>query len=126
MNKFENLFAEYPCTLTEQSVKSAVEVILANHFEENNNVVTMSTASSTEGALRVLAAAKRDWSQRPTDNTPEFLENDLCFVGLTGMIDPVRPEVKPAIEACAAAGIRGCPVLFFSLYPKTSYLSRIF
>jgi Ca2+-transporting ATPase len=57
-------------------------------------------------ALRVLAAAKRDWSQKPESNTPEFLEQDLCFVGLTGMIDPVRPEVKAAIEECRSAGIR--------------------
>ena len=37
MNKFEQLFAEYPCTLTDQSVKAEVENILANHFIENNN-----------------------------------------------------------------------------------------
>jgi Ca2+-transporting ATPase len=57
-------------------------------------------------ALRVLAAAKRDWSAKPESNTPEFLEQELCFVGLTGMIDPVRPEVKAAIEECRSAGIR--------------------
>jgi Ca2+-transporting ATPase len=57
-------------------------------------------------ALRVLAAAKRDWNEKPADNTPEFLEQELVFVGLTGMIDPVRPEVKPAIERCREAGIR--------------------
>jgi deoxyribose-phosphate aldolase len=37
MNKFETLFAEYPCTLTDDSVKAAVADILANHFDENNN-----------------------------------------------------------------------------------------
>ena len=57
-------------------------------------------------ALRVLAAAKRDWASKPTDNTPEFLEQDLIFLGLTGMIDPVRPEVKAAIDECRSAGIR--------------------
>ena len=33
------------------------------------------------------------------------LKNDLCFIGLVGMIDPVRPEVKAAIEECGSAGI---------------------
>ena len=37
MTTFENLFAEYPCTLTDASVKVAVEEILAKHFDENNN-----------------------------------------------------------------------------------------
>ena len=57
-------------------------------------------------ALRVLAAAMRSWDAKPSDNSPEYLEQELVFVGLTGMIDPVRPEVKSAIEECRSAGIR--------------------
>ncbi len=57
-------------------------------------------------ALRVLAAACRPWSDKPKQDTPEYLEKDLCFIGLTGMIDPVRPEVKAAIDECRGAGIR--------------------
>jgi len=56
-------------------------------------------------ALRVLAVALRKYDAAPADFAPANLENDLVFVGLTGMIDPVRPEVKAAIEECCMAGI---------------------
>ncbi len=57
-------------------------------------------------ALRVLCAAQRIWIEAPADYASEVLEQELCYIGLTGMIDPVRPEVKPAIERCREAGIR--------------------
>ena len=57
-------------------------------------------------ALRVLACAQRVWEQIPEGYDPEILEEKLCFTGLCGMIDPVRPEVKDAIVECRGAGIR--------------------
>lgn len=57
-------------------------------------------------ALRVLACATRVWQKQPEDCSPENLEEDLCFTGLCGMIDPVRDEVKAAIAQCREAGIR--------------------
>ncbi len=57
-------------------------------------------------ALRVLCGAKRDWGEEPESYEPEHLEKDLCYIGLSGMIDPIRPEVKDAIVECKEAGIR--------------------
>ena len=59
-----------------------------------------------DNALRVLAAAMRIYEELPEDPTPEDLEHDLIFIGLSGMIDPVRPEVKDAIDKCREAQIR--------------------
>jgi len=57
-------------------------------------------------ALRVLAAAYRDINEVAQKSTPEEYEHDLIFIGLCGMIDPVRPEVFEAIKSCKTAGIR--------------------
>ena len=57
-------------------------------------------------ALRVLGAAQRIYDERPASNAPEELEQDMTWIGMCGMIDPIRPEVKDAIEKCRSAGIR--------------------
>lgn len=57
-------------------------------------------------ALRVLAVAYKDLDTLPAHPESETLETDLVFVGLTGMIDPPRPEVYNAVKVCAGAGIR--------------------
>lgn len=57
-------------------------------------------------ALRVLAVAERIWTEKPEAYESESMETELCFAGLCGMIDPVRPEVKDAIAKCRDAGIR--------------------
>ena len=57
-------------------------------------------------ALRVLCAAYKEYDEMPTSFEANVLEHDLIFIGLTGMIDPVRPEVLDAIKECRIAGIR--------------------
>ena len=56
-------------------------------------------------ALRVLAIAYRELDYLPDKPTPADLERDLVFVGLLGMIDPARPEVREAIKVARRAGI---------------------
>ena len=57
-------------------------------------------------ALRVLACAYKVYDTAPEVYTSEALENNMIFIGLVGMIDPVRPEVTDAVVQCAKAGIR--------------------
>lgn len=59
-----------------------------------------------DSALRVLGAAYRDYQGKPTEFSPKQLEDGLTFIGLTGMIDPIRPEVKVAVVECKNAGMR--------------------
>ena len=86
--------------------------------EEKRREILDKNHSMADKALRVLAAAKRNWNAVPEDVTPENLEQDLCFVGLTGMIDPIRPEVKAAIAECRSAGIR--PVMITGDHKDTA------
>ena len=86
--------------------------------EEKRTQIMAENKAMADKALRVLAAAKRDWDQKPSDNSPEYLEQELCFLGLTGMIDPVRPEVKDAIAQCRSAGIR--PVMITGDHKDTA------
>ena len=60
-----------------------------------------------DDALRVLASARRDWNGvEPESYDADYLERDLTFVGLSAMIDPVRPEVRDAVDEAHSAGIR--------------------
>lgn len=62
--------------------------------------------SMADDALRALAAAMRTWDEKPAITTPEYLEQNLTYIGITGMIDPVRPEAIAAVKECREAGIR--------------------
>ncbi|HOM03277.1 MAG TPA: calcium-translocating P-type ATPase, PMCA-type [Acetivibrio sp.] len=101
-----------------QYTKGAPDELLKNctHIITKDGVVPLTDKHRTEilnenkrmanKALRVLASAMKETDSLPANTSPESLERDLTFIGLAGMIDPVRPEVKAAIEKCRNAGIR--------------------
>ncbi len=88
------------CTriLTEQGVRDMTD--------DDRKTVMAENKRMADSALRVLACAYVDLAELPEDLSPEAIERRLIFVGLTGMIDPVRPEVKDAVALCKEAGIR--------------------
>ena len=61
-------------------------------------------------ALRVLGVACRSLAAVPDEPTPENVESNLTFLGLLGMIDPARPEVKVAIGVAKRAGLKSVMV----------------
>lgn len=74
--------------------------------DEKRREILAQNKAYADRALRVLAAAERFWDARPEKHEAAYLEQNLIFIGLTGMIDPVRPEVLPAMKLCRSAGIR--------------------
>ena len=102
----------------EQYTKGAPDVVLGlcTHIFENDAVVPLTderraqiaaaNKAMADEALRVLALASRSYTEMPADCSPAALEHDLVFCGLSGMIDPVRPEAAVAISEAHDAGIR--------------------
>lgn len=74
--------------------------------DADRDAVLKKNKEFADRALRVLACGYKQLSSVPEDQSPDNIENELVFCGLVGMIDPVRPEVKAAIEECRGAGIR--------------------
>ncbi|MCL2632409.1 MAG: HAD-IC family P-type ATPase, partial [Coriobacteriia bacterium] len=68
--------------------------------------ITQRMSRYAADALRVLAAAYREWDELPEEISTQTVERGMVFIGLAAMHDPVRPEVKGAIDQCRAAGIQ--------------------
>ena len=101
-----------------QFTKGAPDVVLkkCTHILENGEIVNLDEEKKKKvnernlemasKALRVLSLAIRLYDDKPNNFDSKELEKDMVFVGLTGMIDPVRPEAKEAVQECRQAGIR--------------------
>ena len=101
-----------------QFTKGAPDVVLkkCTHILENGEIVNLDEEKKKKvnernlemasKALRVLSLAIRLYDDKPKSFDSKELEKDMVFVGLTGMIDPVRQEAKEAVQECRQAGIR--------------------
>ena len=110
VHKSENGYIQY--------TKGAPDVVLSKcttYYEdgkqlpmtdEKKNEILRGNKEMADKALRVLCGAMRIYKDKPESEEASALEQELCYIGLTGMIDPVRPEVVEAIKECRAAGIR--------------------
>ena len=86
--------------------KGAVDVILDRANVTNKQEILKVNEEMAKNALRVLGLGIKYIAEVPDEVTSEFLETDLDFVGLVGMIDPARDEVKESIRLAKEAGIR--------------------
>jgi len=90
--------------------------------EEARKSILDANEAMTKDALRVLGLAYRldeDVPDDPDELKTDDLERDLVFVGLIGMIDPARTEVKPALETARDAGIR--TIMITGDFPNTAH-----
>jgi P-type Ca2+ transporter type 2C len=94
----------------DDKVESLSPELLKRIDEANNRL-------AQEG-LRVLGLGFRKWEVLPQTWTPEAVEKDIVFVGMVGIIDPPRAEVRDAVAICKEAGIR--PVMITGDHPLTA------
>lgn len=87
-------------------VKGAFDVMAGRCVAGDLETARRVTEEMSSDALRVLAIAYKEIEAVPDELIPEELENGLTFLGLVGMIDPPRPEVKDAVAVCRKAGIK--------------------
>lgn len=87
-------------------VKGAFDVIEKRCISGDTEGAIIANEQMAKNALRVLGLAIKEIDEVPSKLVPEEIEKDLTFVGLFGMIDPPREEVKDSIRKCANAGIK--------------------
>ncbi|OIP60760.1 MAG: ATPase [Nitrospirae bacterium CG2_30_41_42] len=107
--------------------KGAIEVliekahyILTSEGSKNideDEILRISERMAADG-LRVLGIAMKKWDSLPNDMSPENVETGLTILGLVGMVDPPREEVKEAAALCKTAGIK--PVMITGDHPLTA------
>ena len=73
---------------------------------QDRRAVLEANEAMAQKALRVIAVARRELHILPPGLEPRAVESGLTFLGLFGLMDPPRPEVKAAVARCHLAGVR--------------------
>jgi len=107
-----------PDIVLNRSSHIAVNGLVQPLTEQIAASVSMANKTMASRALRVLAIAYREFDGMPVDLTAEHIETGMIFIGLMGMIDPPRSEVKIAVQTCKEAGIR--PIMITGDHPDTA------
>ena len=109
VHSYEGAFVQFTKGAPDEILKKCTHIdingeVFAMNDEHREKIAEENTRMGNK-ALRVFAVAYKKYTSAPTTFDSESLEYDMTFIGLTGMIDPVRPEVKDAIVECRSAGI---------------------
>lgn len=110
VHKYASEFISYTKGAPDVLLSRCSQILTENGIraitEDDKIQIREANKAMADKALRVLALGMRKFNTMPEDTSEQGLEKDLIFIGLSGMIDPVRPEVKDAIKICKEAGIR--------------------
>jgi len=108
-----------PDVVIKRCTKIALNGEVVDFTDEIKNRVLSVNTQFAKQALRVLSAAYKVWDEVPANNVSDVVETEMIFLGLVGMIDPARPEVKAAIAECKSAGITA--VMITGDYKDTAF-----
>lgn len=101
-----NTIKVYTKGAVDELLKRCNRILINNEVrdltEKDHAEILKANTKMAENALRVLGTAYKDTDSSSAEN----IENELIYIGMVGMIDPPRPEVKSAIEKCKTAGIK--------------------
>lgn len=121
-NYFEGAYVSFtkgaPDIIFDRCTHILINGQIQEFTKEQKEIYLAKNSEYAKQALRVLAYAMRKWDTLPSDQEPDNVEANLVLIGISGMIDPSRPEAKVAIAHCKTAGI--VPVMITGDYLETA------
>ena len=110
VNKVGDKYFVYTKGVIDELLARCKGYIINGEIKEDLNdykeIIDKYNAELASNALRVLAMAYKEIDHAPSKEEMANMENDLIFIGMVGMIDPPRVEVKDAVKKCKSAGIK--------------------